>query len=507
MLARRRTIVQSFVVAFFLLNLYYFWHRAPRLSTLPLPDRQAQLWRYLYPLLEQYAPNCAKPSLRGGPGVVRYDALKEIHRENYISNVDQFQQPMRTAHDGFVNAIRDSRVDGAYIPGTMGIVTSAGGTYLPTFVVSLLLLRRTGTSLPIELFMEDQSEYEPHICEKILPPLGVKCLILSDIMTPPQTDQSISNSDSDSDNPKFNPSTFTIEGFQLKSFAMLFTSFEKFLWLDADCVPLHDTLPLLTSPPFTTTGLVTWPDFFANTAAPIYFNISRQPDPPSTTRQSSEAGMLLINKQSHLLTLLLSAYYNFYGPDYYYTLLDQGAPGAGDKDTFLHAAAALNQSFYAVSEPVIDLGNITPWNNKVAINAGYIQADPIQDYQLTSNGKWRVRDPSISKPPRAFFIHAGAPEFNPGNELLGPKLSGFDGLPTRLWSYPAEAMKRLGFDAERMFWEEVMAVACGDGEYIFETWRGREEEICEGVWKHWEAVFADGVVQEGLEFTGGSMGE
>ncbi|KAL4975204.1 mannosyltransferase putative-domain-containing protein [Aspergillus desertorum] len=487
MLPQRTGLIRSLAAALFLLNVAYFWQRNPLSSVSFLPYRRSIIWQQLHPLLEQYSPNCPPPAQDDGPGVVRFDAINEISRRNYITNVDLIEQPMQDAHDGFVASIQRLKFDHAYVPGTKGIVSSAGGTYMPTFIVSLLLLRRTGTTLPVELFLKDQTEYEPYICEEFLPALNAKCLVLSDIMN-------------DSPHPPVNATAKAIAGFQLKAFSMLFSSFENVLWLDADCVPLHDPAPLLTSAPFTVTGLVTWPDFFANTAAPAYFNISRQREFPSTARQASEAGIILIRKKTHFPTLLLSVYYNYYGPDYYYTLLGQGAPGAGDKDTFLHAATALNQPFYAVSETVIDLGNITPWNDQIAINAGFIQADPIQDYKLTSMGKWRVRDSSVSKAPRAFFIHAGAPEFNPGNELLGRKLRSFDGKPKRMWTYPPEAMRRLGFDAEKMFWEETLNVACSM-ENVFQSWKGKRS-ICDRVRKHWDAVFGSGDIKpEGLKFT------
>ncbi|KAE8353760.1 nucleotide-diphospho-sugar transferase [Aspergillus coremiiformis] len=480
MLASRRTILVFLVVAFILFNAYYLGHKKPQKSIPPLSDRQAQLWQSLHSLLEQHVPDCPPPILHRSAGIPRFDAINETPRKSYIANADKIRQPMQAAHDGFVHAIRNLKIDHAYVPGTMGIVSSAGGTYLPTFVVSLLLLRRTGSTLPVELFMKDRTEYEPSICEVILPPLGVKCVVLSDIMA--------------------GQGGTGIEGFQIKSVAMLFSSFEKFLWLDADCVPLHDPTSILNSEPFTSTGLVTWPDFWANTAAPVYFNISRQPEPLSTVRQATEAGMLLVSKETHFLTLILAIYYNYYGPDYYYPLLDQGAPGAGDKDTFLHAATALNESFYSVSETVVDLGNVTPWNSQTAINAGYIQADPIQDYNLTSQGKWRVGDPTVAKPPRAFFIHAGDPEFNPGKDLLGEKLVGFDGNPTRLWTHPPGAMKRLGYDAEKAFWEETTAVAC-NSQFAFESWKSKSR-LCEDTRAHWKAVFLkpDGKVPE---FTNG----
>lgn len=43
--------------------------------------------------------------------------------------------------------------------------------------------------------------------------------------------------------------------------------------------------------------------------------------------------------------LCLSAYYNYFGPKYFYTLFTQGGPGWGDKDTFPTALRALNASW------------------------------------------------------------------------------------------------------------------------------------------------------------------
>lgn len=477
MLALRRTAIAYFCIAFFLINVFYLYSHWDRQPVIPLEDRRSQLWQQLHPLLEKFKPDCPQPALHDSAGARRFDAVNETPRENYVSNVDEIQLPMQAAHDGFVQAIRNLEVSRPYIRGTTGIVSSAGGDYLPTFLVSLLFLRRTGSTLPVEVFMKDWTEYEPEICETVLPRLGANCLVLSDVLAG-QDFAAQENLQSLSE----------IEGFQIKSFAMLFSSFEEFLWLDADCVALYDPRSLFNSEPFTSTGFVTWPDFWVNSAAPVYFDISRQAEPLSTTRQATEAGILLVSKETHFSTLILAVYYNYYGPDYYYILLGQDAPGTGDKDTFLHAATALNQTFYAVSETAVDVGNITPWDPDVAVNAGYIQADPIQDYSLTSQGKWRAKDPSIfSSPPRAFFVHAGDPEFNPGKELLGEKLTGFDGEPTRLWTYPPEAMQRLGWDVEKVFWEVTLAVVC-DMQPPFQSWES-EVRLCERTRGHWEAVF------------------
>ena len=77
-------------------------------------------------------------------------------QENYSLDADGLVELMQVAHDGFVQAIRSTQFERAYIRGTKGIVSSAGGKYLlPTFIIFLRLLRGTGARLPVELFMKD----------------------------------------------------------------------------------------------------------------------------------------------------------------------------------------------------------------------------------------------------------------------------------------------------------------------------------------------------------------
>lgn len=241
MLAPRRTTIAYFCAVLFSLNLFYFYSHWERQPVISIEDRRSQLWQQLHPLLEEFKPDCPQPALHDSPGAQRFDAINETPRDTYVSNVDEIQLPMQAAHDGFVQAIRNLTVNRPYVHGTTGIVSSAGGDYLPTFLVSLLLLRRTGSTLPVELFMKDQTEYEPEICETVLPRLGAKCLVLSDILADQENMQSMPE----------------IEGFQIKSFAMLFSSFESILWLDADCVALYDPVSILNSEPFKSTGFVT----------------------------------------------------------------------------------------------------------------------------------------------------------------------------------------------------------------------------------------------------------
>lgn len=448
----------------------------PAISHLPVRERQTLLWHNIHSLLEQHAPKCPSPRRNGVAGAIRYNAVVGAPRPNLIVEQQKLQLPLQQAHDQFVRAIHTSGIYSAHTPSTSGIVSSAGRTYLPLFVISLRMLRRTGSTLPVELFMKDGSEYEPRICDEVLPRYNARCVVLSDIMQDSQQGASAVN----------------IEHYQLKVFAVLLSSFENVIWMDSDGFPLYAPDMLLRREPFASTGLVTWPDYWASTTSPLYYNISRQAVPPMTTRQSSETGVFLISKRIHFSTLLLAAYYNYYGPSHYFTLLSQGAPGEGDRETFIQAAAALHRPFHTVSEPVTPIGHRK--DDGDISGSAMVQSDPEEDYHLTRQGKWRVRDPSVAKVPRAFFVHAHYPKFNPAENLFGHKWETAptlnpDGSDGRAWVVPTDTLKRFGFDAEKAYWEEIKWVSC-NMEHVFRTWR-EKSGLCHRVAEYWNNVFED----------------
>lgn len=475
----RKEIFVTVLTVLLIINCYHLWLGRRDFSPIARAafyDRQPRFRDRFYLLLSEHAPQCAPLELSESAGWPRYNAVVGTPRENHIDKADEILQPMQTAHDGFVRAMRNSNLEVPYIVSTEGIVSAAGGKYMPTFMVTLRLLRRTGCTLPVELFVKDQTEYEPHICEVVLPGLNARCVILSEVMglEAPKNTQKKEKEDGR-----------TIEHYQLKSFAVLFASFEKVIWLDADCIAVHDPTSLLTSEPFTSTGLVTWPDYWASTISPLYFNISRQPEFPTTDRAATEAGVFLVSRKAHSHTLLLAAYYNYYGPSHYYHVLAQGAPGEGDKDTFIQAAAAVGEPFYTVSEKVADLGRRRhEWSDHDIIHVAMMQADPVEDYALIQQGKRRVEDESVAEAPRAFFIHANMVKFNPGGDLLDASAKEDGEGRRRMWTAPEESIRRLGYDVERAAWEEVKTISC----LLEMTWEAGAW-VCEGVLKHWQAVF------------------
>lgn len=445
----------------------YIPNISSRAITTDLTPSHRQFWREFHALLAKYAPDTdpiveyEKASTEG------FNAHNPPPRPDILDVPDEDIITIKEAHAGFVNVITDSPPELPYLPGTKGIVSTAGGTYLPVLVISLRMLRRTGSTLPMEVFLSDEEEYEGYICDTVLPSLNARCIVLSLILI---------------------AAPARIQKYQFKPFAMLFSSFEEILFLDADAFPLEKPEHLFTTEPFLSKGMVTWPDFWASSVSPLFYEIANYPPSLMDLRQSTESGEVLLSKKSHLRSLLLATYYNYHGPSHYYPLLSQGAAGEGDKETFIAAATAIHESFHQVSEPICALGHET--RSGIAGSA-MAQFDPVQDFALTSRGIWRVRG-DHAPTPGVFFIHANFPKFNPATifELheVNPAFTD-DGDYTRAWTLPVEVVRRFNsrVDVEKGFWEEIRWTAC-ELEDKFHSWV-EYEGICDAMKEYWSVVF------------------
>ena len=348
-----------------------------------------------------------------------------------------------------------------------GIVIVAGGPYFAPALVSIRMLRRTKSKLPIQVFLQSQSEYEPEVCESVLPALGAECFIIESYLR--------------------KKSPVKITHYQLKVMAILFSSFKEILFLDSDCIPLRKPIELFDSEPYKSKALVTWPDYWIATEDPIFYTIAGMTSfPPGLPARASESGQLLINKEIHLPTLLLATYYNIFGPDTYYPILSQGVDGMGDKETFLAAAAVLNLPFYAVKEHVGTIGYFKA--NKEFQGGAMVQHSPVDDF-LPHN--------STTKP-APFFLHANVPKMNVGflldrNLLIDPTAPHKENQPAkpiRLWGNEANNKKLgLGKDIEKAVWREMVDLAC-ELQYVLKDWRERGR-VCERAQEHWKAVFEE----------------
>ena len=429
---------------------------------------QIEFWKSLESLLDSSKPDCDTPKRLGRAKAVGFNPSGN-ERPKHLEMPEEDVEKMRKAHQKFVEGIKEEHPQLVFTPGSQGLVSTGGGKYLPVFVISLRMLRRTGTTLPVEVFLADHDEYEEHICKEVLPSLNATCVIMSDIL------DSV-------------PHDVEITKYQFKVFAMIFSSFEEILFLDADAFPIHNPEELFSSELFKEHGLISWPDFWASSTSEYYYTIAQQSIPSMGERASSETGELLISKKTHQRFLLLATYYNYYGPSHYYLLLSQGSPGEGDKDTFLPAAKIFNQTFYATSESVKPIGHRKP-DGSIAGSA-MVQFDPIEDYNLTSQGLWRVKDHSVAPSPRPFFVHANFPKFNPLTIFkLGGPARDENGTERKAWMVAEDTMQSFGFDIEKDFWSEIKWVAC-TLEKEFQTWKD-EKDICKNTTAHWDVLYGD----------------
>ncbi|KAI9806595.1 MAG: hypothetical protein M1825_006052 [Sarcosagium campestre] len=441
-------------------------HSAPP-RTKDVSPQLVEFWGSFSKIVFNTRPRCPEPKRTDKkPTEVGFDVpLDKLVRPNFLEMPRSDVEIMKEAHTHFLKEMNNNPPVLPYSPGTRGLVTTAGGAYMPILIVSLRMLRRTGSQLPVEVFLSSPDEYEPLICEAVLKELNAKCVILSDIL------ESV-------------PEPLEIKTYQFKAFAMLFSSFEEILFIDADNIVVNIPEDLFDSEPFISKHMVTWPDFWANTASELFFEIVSQPVPSMSVRQSTESGQILISKKTHSSTLLLSAYYNYWGPSHYYRLLSQHAPGEGDKETFLAAATAVNASFYAVSERVSAIGY--RYQDKFHGTA-MVQYNPTDDYNLTQQGLYRVIDRSVADPPRRAFVHANYPKTNAANLLDHAATVHPDGVRHRMWGPKEETERAFGVDLERFVWKEMTFTGCGL-ERDFAAWK-EKTGICDKVQDHWQKVF------------------
>lgn len=352
-----------------------------------------------------------------------------------------------------------------YVPHSRGIVTVAGGSYSQMLIVSLRMLRRTKCRLPVEVFIPEsntqgQNEFDPYTCNVVLKELNARCVKL----------------------PKLEG--LDIERYAYKSVALLSSTFEEALFIDADIFPLLDPAKFFDTNAFTSTGLLTWPDFWAQTTSPVFYALVEQPAPSIHEHASTEAGAMVISRKKHATTLLLAFYYNIFGPGFFYEMLAQrGIGGEGDKETWLAAARVLKQPYYQVRErnhglvwgdDETDLDEIT----------AMVQMDPVEDFYLSSlepaNNRttWRNRKDS-----KIVFVHTNRVKLNPSRLLQ--RLDEFHGQ-RRIWGPKSKTVGIFGHDLEAILWSETIHVACYQGKVLLDTDNARQ--VCEDLRRFWWRV-------------------
>lgn len=380
-----------------------------------------------------------------------------------------------------------------------GIVFVGGGKFNWLTLLSIKSIRALGSELPIEVLIPKLDEYEPDLCARVFPALNARCIFLPYMLSEIAEDH-LNHIDNNNKKPS-HVDLFEFKGFQLKALAVLVLSFENVLLLDSDNIPVHTPDSLFNEEPFTTRGMIVWPDFWKRATSPDYYriagldvsdneylplyneedgvyeNYSNPPNPDSVPFHqrkgaipdpSSESGQLLISKKTHTKSLLLALYYNLFGPTHFYPLFSQGSDGEGDKETFIAANVASNKPFYQVSKFLNAFGYFNDKNNFEGTGMG--QYDPIEDYDYnlkrlmlatkTEEEQQKIisKDLLLQKGPRILFVHANNPKLNPWDLKITNKI--IDKRGNRFRLYGTGMKKRTGFDFETVQWTNMKFLLC-----------------------------------------------
>lgn len=409
-----------------------------------------------------------------------------------------------------------------------GIVLIGGGRFSWLSFLSLKALRKAGSVTPVEIIMPQHDDFvtEQEFCTSVLPKMNAKCVVLPDVLG-----ANVMNNWGRS-----------FANYQFKSLALMVSSFQNVLLLDSDNIVLQNPDKLFESKLFKDNGMVLWPDYWKRTISPVFYDISgsfvnekkrarynRFPLALDSTQSSNilpsesdeseavpyhdlegtipdlstESGQVLINKATHSCTLLLSMYYNMFGPDLYYKLFSLGEQGEGDKDTFPAAATVCKDSFYQVKSFIKTFGYLDSTVQFQGVAMG--QKDALVDFEKFQN---LVEVPSKSKEMKAksipdqikelqkleieqfgepsgplFAVHCNYPKLDPivlmerddlyDKEAKRLKYRIYGGL-----SYDDPNIKDKTIDFEYDQWKNIEKVLCE--EYIdFPHFKNQEmEEVC-----------------------------
>ncbi|KAK6465024.1 mannosyltransferase putative-domain-containing protein [Scheffersomyces coipomensis] len=253
-------------------------------------------------------------------------------------------------------------------------------------MLNIKTLRTNGAKLPIEVIIPFEEDFDFEFCNVILPTLGGTCKVLTHYIHENDLEK--------------------IQENQLRSLALIISSFKNVLYMDVSNLAIKNPDILFVNKPFINNHLVVWPDLTRRSTSPYFYQISaikvedtmkvrnsyfsndprgNSPgkysyhDTKGTIAESSSSGdVLLINKKVHFKTLILALYYNLFGPNFYYPLLNQGGAPENDKETFIAAAHQLGLPYYQVKEFPREFGPLNEARHHEIYAVG--QYDPIVDY-------------------------------------------------------------------------------------------------------------------------------
>lgn len=235
-------------------------------------------------------------------------------RQNPFDRLPLTPADARIKCERFIRSIPD--YPGGF--GGRGIVICGGGSrYFTNAWVTIHLLRQFGCQLPIQLWYLGEREMDARMI-RLVAELDVQCV------------------DALAQRKDF-PCRL-LGGWELKCFAVLHSSYEQVLLLDADNMPVANPEYLFDEPAYRQSGAVFWPDRCRFEVAQQIWDLLgiKRPDHPEF-----ESGQILVHKKNCWKALCLSMWLNE-NSDFFYHYIH------GDKETFHLAFCKLNQPFTLV---------------------------------------------------------------------------------------------------------------------------------------------------------------
>lgn len=474
------------------------------------------------------ALNSAKPKIatvgdfKQSPGI-SIESIESTTTAVDVLNVSpSVISSMQTSHANFAKTLKDgNKLSVIYQSGQQGIVVTATLHELPQLLISLRLLRRTRSSLPVEIFLLTQDDYDAKLCREIFPKLDAHCSILEEHL--------------DSSPLPIMPQSRNERRIQAqeplnKLLAIFFSRFEDILLLDPSTLVYNNPDIMLKEEPFLSTGLLIWPDFWASTVSPKLFQIQNAPQVKRVRRdniRTVDFGQMVISKSIHSATLLLSIYYTYFGPNLYESLQQQSSAGERGSQAIKCAARYLETPYYmmkreveAVGFPDLDSDNkgfygvamlqsfasddfhrlpkdrqrpLFIRQNNPTLHPAYIMDRNIAVFKKQSNlkqeedAKMEVKEIDSDSNKGMQKVKAAAAAA-PGGEITKkdqsnpfeiPSVAPSDldlGLHHRMWEWFGGRWMSNGWrdpDPERALWEEVATVACVDYTH-FRVWPSRD---------------------------------
>ena len=209
-----------------------------------------------------------------------------------------------------------------------GVVICAGGRrYFTCAWVNIHMLRRSGCTLPVEVWYLGPEEMTPAM-KALLAPLGVRFVDGREVRK---------------DHP-----VRILNGWELKPYAIIHSRFREVLYLDADNMVCANPEYLFDTPPYRETGAIFWPDFGRLGRRHEIWQIC---EIGGNEELEFESGQIVVDKARCWKALQVTMHLNEYS-DFYYRYI------WGDKETFHMAWRKLRQPFAMPSRGIDGLPGV-----------------------------------------------------------------------------------------------------------------------------------------------------